>query len=425
MNTRWAIRLGVIAVMCIALQFTDFRNATSQQKHTLTKTDLQSYIIKMGIRLDCYFTIESERHNAAKSTKDIQSKLEQEYVDDLQSIPNINALVLLLQEELPYTIVSRDSHNPMLIRIVEQSLINIPNYPLDQKCDFIYNGRLVEFIESLANKLRCELRLNQGFLSDPYGGRNEKFRMRIVAKNKTVRSILSSYFSLSDESRILSWTQLDLSPLIPSIGVMYSNPRARDPEFNGYLQPRKALEARVNGGGEYVGPNADSDLSFEEGEVAYFFNPKNSKHIGDATNYIKVHLNDGESSQVRWSMLWLGKNKVTGSIPMLIRHLEYRYTTVPVRESAYPVVKALITMGGTGADAALKDLPTEVRPHRMELLSWVVLSVYGLEAGQKKLEAAAKKFPDKKLRLLFKQAYDPLLAELRLYEKYTPEDLRK
>lgn len=73
----------------------------------------------------------------------------------------------------------------------------------------------------------------------------------------------------------------------------------------------------------------------------------------------------------------------------------------------------------------MKDFPTEVRPHRMELLSWVVLSVYGLEAGQKKLEATSKKFPDEKLRLVFKQAYDPLLAELPLYEKYTPEDLRQ
>ena len=93
-------------------------------------------------------------------------------------------------------------------------------------------------------------------------------------------------------------------------------------------------------------------------------------------------------------MYYLGKHKVESAVPLLLSHLDYRYTTVPVLAEAYPAVHALLDMGQTANAPVRKQLTTETDLLRLELLCAVLLGVNGAYDGRKLTAETASKLPE-------------------------------
>jgi hypothetical protein len=98
--------------------------------------------------------------------------------------------------------------------------------------------------------------------------------------------------------------------------------------------------------------------------------------------------------QVRWAMLFLGREKAQPGIPVLLRHIDHIYTPWGVVREAYPAVKALAQVGPEGATACLGQLPTETNPLRRKLLCQVLLDQQGADKARKTLAAYSAKITD-------------------------------
>jgi hypothetical protein len=96
----------------------------------------------------------------------------------------------------------------------------------------------------------------------------------------------------------------------------------------------------------------------------------------------------GDKRQVRWSMLYLGKYKAERAIPLLLKYLDYQYTTSPLLEESFPALRALINIGKPAAKAALEANAQEQDNRRLELLMHLVLRVHGATEGKQLIKTA-------------------------------------
>src|SRR5581483_9868926 len=65
--------------------------------------------------------------------------------------------------------------------------------------------------------------------------------------------------------------------------------------------------------------------SFFDGEAAYAWNPPTREAVETALSFIRTQMELKEPRQVRWAMLFLAKAKAERGIPVLLKHLDYRY----------------------------------------------------------------------------------------------------
>jgi hypothetical protein len=117
--------------------------------------------------------------------------------------------------------------------------------------------------------------------------------------------------------------------------------------------------------------------------------PRISKTTATETTIIDERLHADKPLQVRWAMLYLGKRKAKAGVPVLIKYLDYRYTTCGILEESYPAVRALTQIGKPAADAAFDELVgKEQSDLRVRLLTAVVRAVDGPKPARDRLEKA-------------------------------------
>ena len=156
-------------------------------------------------------------------------------------------------------------------------------------------------------------------------------------------------------------------------------------------------------------PNA---TEFASGEPAYYVNEGHPERIPAAIRFIEKHMQPGASRlQVRWAMLYLGREKAQAGIPILLRHIDHLYTPWGVVREAYPAVKALAQVGPEGAKACLEQLPVETHPLRRKLMCQVLLDRQGADEALKTLKAYSAKFTDAAARNRLAEA-ERLLLDL-------------
>jgi hypothetical protein len=111
--------------------------------------------------------------------------------------------------------------------------------------------------------------------------------------------------------------------------------------------------------------------------------------ISQAITFIDERLHADKPLQVRWAMLYLGKRKAKAGVPVLLKYLDYRYTTCGILEESYPAVRALTQIGNPAADAAQDELVGRDQSDlRVRLLTAVVGAVDGPASARKRLEKA-------------------------------------
>ena len=154
-------------------------------------------------------------------------------------------------------------------------------------------------------------------------------------------------------------------------------------------------------------------IPFDYGEIAYRNNPDPDEDkvrvnlVNQAITFIDDRLKTNKPLQVRWAMFYLGKRKAKEGVPVLLKYLDYHYTTCGILEESYPAVRALRQIGQPAADAAFDALVgKEQSDLRVRLLTAVVGAVDGAKPAKDRLEKALAAAQDdaqkKRLRLALK-----------------------
>ncbi len=360
-------RITSVTMVLVALSVSITCKA-QKREGVMTMNDkilLGKYLLTAGIRADCYFTLEDHR------LPDLVSAFDTAYVMDDANITTVDGIVAKLRKALSFATVVRNKENPAVINIIEASLPQLPRYVLERRASLQFSGTLYDLVITLKERFDGRIGYARG------GDVSRAFedgvtQVKVGAKDLTLRSILTNYIPFSQYNRIL-WNAETL-------------------EVDGKTE----TWVQHYGGGFSTDrqPIADTLIPFSEGEVAYARNANSEEASKSAIDYIQSQFATGKTRQVRWAMLFLARSKTYQSIPLLLKHLEYRYTTVPVVEEAFPAVRALIEMGKPAASAALTQIKSEDDMHKLELLASIVMRIYGPDEGRRQIEAAASDIPE-------------------------------
>lgn len=324
-----------------------------------SQSSLVAYLNHMGDKLDCYFTIEYYREMVS-----------QEPLLGVTSVSNkevtsIASLIELLKSQLPQALVFQDKENPTVIRIKSKALSGIVDYVLEQKETTRFKGPLGLIFANLNQK--------HGAIRFPRSvSTNQSFadfltKVSYSSKGRSIRSILTECLPLSRYSRIL-WAARTLR---------------YDDQVETWLSHSGPMQIS-----SLIREIHESSLPFSQGIYAYAKNSDSDQLVTDALSFIDERMKSGQSLNVRWAMLYLGKHKVERGIPTLLKYVDYQYTTTPLIEEAFPALRALVQIGAPASNAALANMATEKDARRLRLLLRVVLGVNGLQVGQKAVAAA-------------------------------------
>ena len=328
---------------------------------------------ELGIRFDCYFTCEELFEKFGQASRIWYAHLAKGFQPTSRE-----EMIAGLAQSLPGFMVVADKTSPAVIRIRDARLLNRADYGIDRTRKITFSGPPTELLDWL-DKNQADVALSRGgaFRERVFDGRSP---LRIRSHDGSIRRLLTAYLPLSDYNRVL-WV-------------------ADSSVENGKLKTEVSFRGMRTGivpSKKITGfPNA---TGFASGEVAYYVNAGEQDQIPAAIRFIEEHMQPGASSlQVRWAMLFLGREKAQSGIPVLLRHIDHLYTPWGVVREAYPAVKALAQVGPEGANACLDRLPAEDHPLRQRLLCQVLLDHHGDEKALQALRDQAAKFTDAPVR---------------------------
>ncbi|MCS7014736.1 MAG: hypothetical protein NZM42_01290, partial [Gemmatales bacterium] len=147
-------------------------------------------------------------------------------------------------------------------------------------------------------------------------------------------------------------------------------------------------------------------IPFEHGELAFrqnwlIFNPDGTNTISMALSFLEKRMEMRAHTNVRWAMLFLGKVKAVEGIPVLLKYIDYQYTTHGLLEESYPAVKALTMIGRSAVKPVLDALGFEHNELRRRLMTQVLVNILGLKETLEVLNARSKqRQEDEKMRLI-------------------------
>ena len=379
MTSIYKTKITQTALCVIALYLTTCANASD--KTAPATIHMVKYLGEMARKLDCYFTIEGYERGAGA--------IYYPNISDESTITSIKDLAIKLQRDLPGSEVVQDAENPAVIHI-KANIKNTHYKIMDQKATLNYKGAARGAPDRIAKQINGGL--SQPIYRDAPIVTPDDYHtlVEIKAKDRPVRNLLCDYLPLSDYSCIL-WLAEDVNLNDRPFIQFY---------YYGLIRPRM----------KPVDPTAKPKIySFSEGRDAYFFNPLSDKLNPAAMRFITGAFQSGKTLNVRWSMYYLGRNKVESAILLLLSHLDYRYTTVPVLAEAYPAVHALLDIGKPATAAVQKQLTTETDPLRLQLLCAVLLGIHGAYDGRRLAAETAAKLPEAREK--------PIMDALRLAEE--------
>ena len=332
------------------------------------RAPLRQYLHTIGNRLDCYFTIESYSGIEFKVPA-----LENATVLDLPA-NDIESLVRVLRSQLINVDVERTPRNQVVVHIKDRALKSLPLYNLNLGVDVKYKGALGGVFQHIDKSSGVRIVPGAGVMNS-----NESFADFVTvvnfstSGNKSLRDAMTEYLPLSQYNRVL-W-------------------RARTVIYMGKMQTQLLHSGPASF--DYLDHNIkQTALPFSQGIYAYAKNPNTDQLVTDAITFIDERMAGKSQLNVRWAMFYLGKHKVERGVPTLLQYIDYQYTTTPLIEESYPALRALRQIGKPASDAAMVALSTEKDAKRLRLLLRVVMSVNGLDDGQKLVNTALPTFKD-------------------------------
>jgi hypothetical protein len=370
------------AILCVAGPFLTLvaANLIAAAAETLGGDPLKEdalYLVldRMGRRLDCYFTIEelpSERDNVCNWIS--QHSLPGD--GDAKSVPE---LVSWLSKHLKGVHVFRSDENPAVIHLMDARLVGAKSYPLAKTITLRYEGDLQGLRKAAGKAIATDFSL---FANGGIGGWPplitdfDNTKVRCVAKEQPVRRLFTDCIPLSRYERIIWLAGVELKKGGGyKVGVQYLG----------------QMEHPIPHAGRFRGK-----VDFEAGEVIYANTVRTSgakpheDPVHSAMRFIREQMKEREPRQVRWAMFYLGKVKAEEGVPLLLKYVDYRYTTCGMVEESYPAVRGLTEIGQPAVQAALNALAREPNALRARLLTRVILNVSGAKDGAKQVQEVAE-----------------------------------
>jgi hypothetical protein len=85
-------------------------------------------------------------------------------------------------------------------------------------------------------------------------------------------------------------------------------------------------------------------------------------------------------------MLYLGRFHVAGAVPLLLRDIDYRFTSSAIATEMYPAYFALLREGRCAISPTLAAMRTEADERRLLLMAGTVLGVDGIARGRDEIQ---------------------------------------
>ncbi|HVS38570.1 MAG TPA: hypothetical protein VMS17_23645 [Gemmataceae bacterium] len=406
-----AAALGFLAVPAALRAQSDERIARERD------APLYRYLDRAGTKLDCYFTIEE----MPRETDGLSNWIEHYRVEWGEDPATIKDLLERLSGSVKGVRFQRSEDNPAVIHVIDARLEQAGKYALDRRIDLDYEGPLQPLVDLLQARYDKNLHSREVFVVGGWPGLidDTTTKIKLTARHVSIRRILTDWLPLSKRGRILWLSESERTAGggwdtdIQYLGGSYS-------EYEGptclpgplvLREPVEGLDYRT------AEPVINGVIPFTSGQVAYCNNPDPDKKrvrvnlVHEAVSFIDERLTTENPLQVRWAMLYLGKRKAEDGIPILLKHVDYRYTTCGLVEESYPAAKALIQIGKPAAEAAMLEvLEQDESPLRLKLLAYVANSVRGarLTRGmlQNRLEQAKDEAVKERLRHALEYCFD-------------------
>ncbi|MDQ2731829.1 MAG: hypothetical protein M3Y56_09240 [Armatimonadota bacterium] len=343
----------------------------------------------MAYKLDCYFTIEADR-----GADNHIPFFDMTVVPDREDVESVDALVAVLRQQLPAVTVVRSRDNSSVIHLIETSLEQDNSYLLDRKFDFTYSGVLGGLPNEIGNRFDGRLREPRGgAFGEDYNDWDTK--VHIISNNTSIRDILTDHVPLTGYWRVL-W----IAATRP-----FGGKRETWLQYHGVPETRSFF---------YWNAASHPSGTFADGELAYATEPDSQELNDQAMGFIDARIKETKPLQVRWAMLFLGKNKVQQGIPTLLKYLDYQYTTCPLPLDEFPALHAMVDMGKPGADAAMGAVSSETSDLRLQLLCRAVIGVRGLPEARKLIAATILRIPDRAQQKRVRAALATVITQMEV-----------
>jgi hypothetical protein len=391
-HARGRPRLPVAVACILSLSLTLVPHLQAQKPPRLL-SDLR--FAEFGNQFECYFTIEELREEGQHS-RAMGIELPEGFAPSSRE-----DMIKRLAKALPGSTVAADKAVPAVIRITDKQLLKRKDYGLDRDIDLSFKGSPEELLRWLGEKKTGVTVPNGGGFGTIYATLDGRTPLHIQRHKGSVRHLLTAYLPLSNYRRLI-WI-------------------ADSTEKDGKLETR----VRFRGGMHNLRKDVPAkEVNFSEGHSAYIYNQGTKGGVASAIGFIEKQMKEKEPvPQVRWAILFLGREKAEKGIHILLKHLEYRYTPWGVVGEAHPAVKALAQIGDPACNACVEDLRTEERTPRQRLLAQVLLDSWGLAKARKTLKEERAKTKDEAQRKRL-EALDEKLIEWQSRSPHDNEDGR-
>ena len=158
---------------------------------------MAQYLRESGNQLNCYFTIEEAKVHAGQ----IHSSYSQKYIAGTK-VRTLNELIEKLKNDLPDTLVVRDSSDPKIIHIISKETKSTPEYPLDHRLTLSYNGDLPGLASAIGRKMNGAVGPRGSFTTVDME-MDYITAVDVNVRDKPIREILSAGIPLAGYSRVL------------------------------------------------------------------------------------------------------------------------------------------------------------------------------------------------------------------------------
>lgn len=186
--------------------------------------DLQEYLLEMGDRLGCYFTIEDRPDPEPDDARFITHR--RDFIVDLE-ITTIDALVQHLDEQLEDVRVVRSTKYPSVVHLIAEDLLQ-EGYVMDEKVTFEFKGPLEHLPHELqirhAGKIHCAWDASGDVFPGLCRGYGIDPEVQVAVVDETFRNLLTGAVPLEGFTRVLWLSVRAEANGTSKVWVTYSGP---------------------------------------------------------------------------------------------------------------------------------------------------------------------------------------------------------
>jgi hypothetical protein len=334
----------------------------------------------IGKRVDCYFTQElKDGSEGANQLVAVRLSIREEFY-------TVSDVVKYLKSHLDSFDVTQESN---VISLVDKDLKQIRDYWLDRKISLDHSAVLSDCLVHLLSELK-HVKQQSNYLIGTFPIMDGETNVWMSGEGVSARKMLTKCIPFSRYSRVL-WN---------AVTEVVSGEQVVRVSFGG--QAKRASEL------------SETLIPFSDGEKAYRENADSEEGKKAATNFVAREMKKKTPHQVRWAMLYLGRCGGAAEVPLLLKHLKYRYSEVGPLEERYPAVQSLVMLKEHAVGPVIGQLQKETDPIRAKLLAYVVLAVKGVNEGKELLLSAMDKSADKEQRERVESAIESVITTTKL-----------